>query len=389
MHSRGENLYYFTIGFLGIGVLIFANILLSNRINETFGLFIILTLLGLIIQKFGEIKIEDLIITLDTSVMFACYFLMGIVTTLWLNIFVVGIYGILFESKPKRKVFNNAGMFTLIYFIAHYIFMAMKQSLMASVLVNVYVNVTFFGLLVFILNWCFMMLQIIITIGSFPKWLNESLKWDFYTNIVVIPLAILLINSYNNYGYFGIILISILVFVVILFFRLIRNLVFMNNELRVVYEVSATISSKLDLNETIASILKGIEELVFSDFSIINDTYGHQTGDKVLKEIAKILKNNVRNNDQVYRYGGEEFAILLPNTNEEQAKYIANRIRKAVENNNFVGLHGESIKITISGGISSFPQKATSGSVLLSHADRAMYTGAKQKGRNKVCIYGN
>ncbi|KGG81199.1 hypothetical protein Y919_02100 [Caloranaerobacter azorensis H53214] len=122
-------------------------------------------------------------------------------------------------------------------------------------------------------------------------------------------------------------------------------------------------------------------------FKKINDTYGHQTGDKILSEIANIIKNNVRANDKVFRYGGEEFTVILPKTDQQHAYDIAERIRKAVENTKFYSSEGDEIKITISGGLAEFPDEADSGAELLAYADRAMYIGAKKQGRNKISRY--
>lgn len=122
-------------------------------------------------------------------------------------------------------------------------------------------------------------------------------------------------------------------------------------------------------------------------FKKINDTYGHQTGDKILSEIAKIIRNNVRADDRVFRYGGEEFTVLLPKTEQQHAYDIAERIRKVVENTKFYSTTGEEIKVTISGGLAEFPKEADSGANLLAYADRAMYIGAKRQGRNRISKY--
>ncbi|HBM76002.1 MAG TPA: hypothetical protein DD429_10700 [Clostridiaceae bacterium] len=121
-------------------------------------------------------------------------------------------------------------------------------------------------------------------------------------------------------------------------------------------------------------------------FKLINDAYGHITGDYVLKEVATLIKSCVRKNDVVSRYGGEEFTVVLPDTDSEKAYAIAERIRENVEKNIFV-IDGKKIRTTVSGGISEFPKIASSATDLLSYADRAMYIGAKFRGRNKIKIY--
>ncbi|MDN5331814.1 MAG: hypothetical protein PWP45_1039 [Tepidanaerobacteraceae bacterium] len=120
-------------------------------------------------------------------------------------------------------------------------------------------------------------------------------------------------------------------------------------------------------------------------FKSYNDSYGHLMGDKVLKKLAEILKQNVRNGDIVGRYGGEEFAIILPDTPGSEAYAIAERIRKAVESTEFaVTEEGKKIFVTVSAGVASCPDDALSVKELVNKADQALLFGAKKKGRNRV-----
>lgn len=129
-------------------------------------------------------------------------------------------------------------------------------------------------------------------------------------------------------------------------------------------------------------------------FKKINDTYGHLAGDMVLKEIAEILRDNVRMIDLIIRWGGEEFAILLPETSEEGAANIAERIRKAIEEHDF-GPEIGSEKVTISAGVVSFKDlvqvkqredKLTNDTdLIVAFSDKALYK-AKQT-RNTVSRY--
>jgi diguanylate cyclase (GGDEF)-like protein len=120
-------------------------------------------------------------------------------------------------------------------------------------------------------------------------------------------------------------------------------------------------------------------------FKIYNDALGHQAGDKILKELAALLKNQSRKIDFVCRYGGEEFAIVLPQTDKEEALMIAERLRVDIEKHTF--MHEEILpnkKLTLSLGISSFPEDGLLPAELLSAADKFLYQ-AKNKGRNKIC----
>jgi diguanylate cyclase (GGDEF)-like protein len=122
-------------------------------------------------------------------------------------------------------------------------------------------------------------------------------------------------------------------------------------------------------------------------FKLVNDTYGHQTGDVILREIASRLMKGRREIDTVARYGGEEFIIILPDTNMTGAEHVAQRLRKDIESTGFaVGSSSQSAQLTISLGVATFPQDAQSKSDLLEAADAALYA-AKDDGRNRVILH--
>jgi len=121
-------------------------------------------------------------------------------------------------------------------------------------------------------------------------------------------------------------------------------------------------------------------------FKSINDTFGHLTGDKVLRELASLIKNSVRRVDVVSRFGGEEFSIILPNTPLEKASKMAERLRKIVEKHPILINKNKKINITISAGISSLREDTSSEKELLEEADKALLK-AKMSGRNKVYVY--
>jgi len=120
------------------------------------------------------------------------------------------------------------------------------------------------------------------------------------------------------------------------------------------------------------------------NFKKCNDQFGHLVGDIVLREIAGILKENVREIDLVARFGGEEFCILLPETDRTGAYAVAERIRKKSAGHT-IRAYDESVRITVSMGISSFPELASDIDGLVENADKALYK-AKRQGRNRVCL---
>ena len=122
-------------------------------------------------------------------------------------------------------------------------------------------------------------------------------------------------------------------------------------------------------------------------FKIVNDMYGYDWGDILLKKIAQMLSALVRREDVLTRYGDEEFIIILPETTEQQAMIFAERFRKDVEKMEFIPANEEERHpITISGGISSFPcmdAVEENANTLIRYAEHALYN-AKQSGKNKI-----
>ncbi|MDD5269617.1 MAG: sensor domain-containing diguanylate cyclase [Candidatus Omnitrophica bacterium] len=117
-------------------------------------------------------------------------------------------------------------------------------------------------------------------------------------------------------------------------------------------------------------------------FKQCNDAYGHLVGDIVLKEIAKIMKDFVRQVDLIGRYGGEEFVLALPDTDRNSAIAVAERIRQEVERHKFKA-YDETIAMTISAGVATYPDNGDDVQVLIDKADQALYR-AKEEGRNRV-----
>lgn len=128
----------------------------------------------------------------------------------------------------------------------------------------------------------------------------------------------------------------------------------------------------------------GFIMLDIDGFKEINDTHGHPQGDIVLKEVSSILKEICRNVDVVARCGGEEFMILLPETDKDGTFYLAERMRRVVKNYDFSSSTDEPIKLTLSLGVANYPTSATSKSELLKKVDTALYQ-AKEEGKNATC----
>lgn len=121
-------------------------------------------------------------------------------------------------------------------------------------------------------------------------------------------------------------------------------------------------------------------------FKVFNDQYGHMVGDRVLFQIGQVILENVRRSDKVYRYGGEEFAVVLEDADDEMALFTAERIRSRVANQ-ALECSGQMLKsITISLGVAVFKESKMSGYQMLEQADKALYE-AKARGRNNVVFF--
>lgn len=119
-------------------------------------------------------------------------------------------------------------------------------------------------------------------------------------------------------------------------------------------------------------------------FKRINDTYGHPQGDAILRQLGGVIKSVTRLTDVVCRYGGDEFTVILSETNRIGAVLVAERIRQAVEDYEFVS-GGKVLHISVSGGVACFPEDIATKKELIDKSDQALYE-AKKQGRNRICF---
>lgn len=123
-------------------------------------------------------------------------------------------------------------------------------------------------------------------------------------------------------------------------------------------------------------------------FKIINDSYGHDAGDEVLKALAKIMQKNIRKSDFLMRIGGEEFAVIMPNVRYKVAAIVMERLRQDIENL-IIPFNGDELRTSVCIGITvREPSKIISVDELFKQADQALYQ-AKESGRNKVILHGS
>lgn len=127
--------------------------------------------------------------------------------------------------------------------------------------------------------------------------------------------------------------------------------------------------------------------LDLDSFKPVNDLYGHLLGDLVLKRSGHVIRRSVRESDVACRFGGEEFAVVLPETHRSGAVCVAERIRTRIQGHfSQTAIDGRAVLMTISGGIASYPSDGTDATSLIARADQALYQ-AKTRGRNRIVSY--
>lgn len=125
------------------------------------------------------------------------------------------------------------------------------------------------------------------------------------------------------------------------------------------------------------------------NFKALNDRYGHTAGDHLLKYFSQLILETIRPSDIAARYGGEDFLIILPETSQEEAHAVAERLQKKISLYPFrIDSRKEDILFTISIGVSSFPEYGQSADELIALADMALYK-AKKEGKDKAAVYSN
>ena len=140
-------------------------------------------------------------------------------------------------------------------------------------------------------------------------------------------------------------------------------------------EIDIEIGRSKRYNDTFALVMFDIDE-----FKVVNDTYGHEVGDHVLRELSALISSHIRESDRFGRWGGEEFMLILPKLTKKEAILATQKLRKIVEKHRFI----EVPKITISVGVTVFKPNDTK-QKLLKRVDDALYK-AKEEGRNRVIL---
>ena len=337
----------------------------------------------------NELLKKYLLIGLITSVFLSpiYYYINLTFLAITLNLFSIGMVYLFFSSKDTDKYVYNSRIFML--FITILFIMGLLNG-------NQEINSTFFLLLY--------------PIASFsirgPK---EGIFWSVILLLIFIGIFNIFHLDYNAYSFLFFCVAYLMVSYLLYFYRYYEMMNFKNiniqlenivqqrtQELKVsnnkLQKLASTddltkLFNRAKLNESLQNELNrakrfqhllGIILLDIDHFKSTNDTYGHNAGDKVLEEFAKILKEQVRETDIAGRWGGEEFVIICPETNMDGLSKIAEELRYSIESYNFTTVG----KKTSSFGITLYKEHDTIKSII-SRADKALYL-AKKNGRNKV-----
>jgi diguanylate cyclase (GGDEF)-like protein len=122
-------------------------------------------------------------------------------------------------------------------------------------------------------------------------------------------------------------------------------------------------------------------------FKLVNDQYGHLVGSKLLGQVGQSLRENLRLVDAAFRYGGDEFAVLLPQTGKDSALFVARRLRSMFDNQQWLAGQEATVQLQASIGIASYPEDGTTPQAIMHRADELMYQ-VKQGGRNNIAVAG-
>jgi diguanylate cyclase (GGDEF)-like protein len=225
---------------------------------------------------------------------------------------------------------------------------------------------------------CFAALSMLVFARAGVLWQSSAETYGLFQNIPINPLTFLGICLLQFGSMFG--------FVLMLDYRLVGQLAKLAsldpltgafNRRRLEEEASRVQARSIRTGAPMAVMMIDVDH-----FKKVNDSYGHQVGDEVLKHVAKIIGSTIRADDYFARYGGEEFCILLPSTSKDEAYILGERLRQIYVENSYI-FEGQHLRSTISIGIADSLDVGTEFKLLVQAADKALYE-AKQAGRNLV-----
>lgn len=333
-------------------------------------------------------------VSLSYPIMICTLLLYGPAATMWVYIPASLVTQISKKKEPFKILFNITQIAVAIYF-ANLLLGSLEPKIMISHHVwRILITVFVFDLL----NFCQVLKVITLQVGgSFIQAFKESwLKEMATVRPIYYAAGILMAICYEAQGILG----ELLVIAPVLgaFFQLNAQSELKNQTSRANTDALTGLSNRYALtnwwerelpmiiaNSKILSVIM----IDIDDFKHVNDQYGHDVGDLVLQSVSRILQDCVRRTDCIFRYGGEEFVVLLPESDLNGAKQVAERIRSSIQRTKLSYLDDSAI--TVSVGLSNLTSRIIDeeGDIageLIRRADNAMYV-SKQSGKNQVQIY--
>jgi len=289
MLEKREKVYNIIVISLGIILALILSLSTKEYMQINGLLFVLFVIVSVIFNNI-RIPVRELNLTFDMISITGAYFMFGIVPTLWLVIILFFLQDIIVNNARKLGALFNAGMFLIIISLIHFIFELTGYEFLLLTTTQKRMAIIAFSFAIFLLNWTFILLgDKIVRLKITEGWF-ESFTWDLCGNLIALPLSVLIIDFYYVNDFIGIAILVMVVLLASLIFKLVRNLAFLNKNLKVVHEISADITSSLDLHEVISNVLDGTNKLVGYDYSCIlafnQDTQRcHVIGSKFVKPI--------------------------------------------------------------------------------------------------------
>ncbi|MTI47472.1 GGDEF domain-containing protein [Sporosalibacterium faouarense] len=306
------------------------------------------------------------------------------------------IFGIQVTDTSTILDLRHIAIIIIVYLTGFY------PSLMTTLVICIF-RLTHFGVTTSSLVAVISVISITLGCNVIKELMEEGWKQWLWMNIYSIIVVTLNLNVFtsktSDYLLRIFLFLIVSIFVGIMTYNLLKYVIESNKlfrKLRIqakkdfltglnnVREFDISLNGMMENSKTNRGILTHII-LDIDNFKQVNDTYGHPAGDSILQQLSNVLRESCQYDKPVYRVGGEEFSILLQDNSLKEGIELAEKIRKNVEKFNFVIPDGTRIQITVSLGVASYPETASSKDRLIKQADEGLYK-AKHSGKNSVGV---
>ena len=357
-------------------------------------IIITLTLLAAVFEFFPIVLTSGEFLTLVSSFLLAVGISHGIFAVLCMSL-LIGINVVLLEGKNLSVIFFNTVQYSLSAYIALEVYLYLGGEIghnsaltMSNFLALIaYIIVYFLGNLLFVS--LYLRFQKGVSIREVFSLLID--KQSILIYMIMMLCGVLMTMLLQTTGLGGVILFSIVLWFLNISYRHYYKLMDHFRSLSIRDELTGLYNHRY-FQEKLNELLESKQDLSLllmdlDHFKAYNDMFGHPRGDVLLQQVAGCILKHVPGNGVTCRYGGEEFAVILPEIRAEQALLIGEQIRVAVSKEQFLGMeHMPQGKLTVSIGVSSYPEHADTKETLIMLADQALYK-IKYTSRNKVQLY--